>query len=187
MANLTRGAIKAALLKLLNERPLSQITVKDIVSECGINRNTFYYHYQGIPELIKEIVDDEAEAIIKNYPAMESLEDCLETIVRTAMDKKRALLHIYNSTSRDVYEQYLWSTCGNVVGIYLDTVLNGRRLPADDRDLIHRYYTCIAFGCVSYWLASNMRDEVLPDLHRIAELRQGALEEMISRSLGEEK
>ena len=83
MANLTRGVIKAALLKLLNDRPLSQITVKDIVLECGINRNTFYYHDQGIPELIKEIVDDEAEAIIKNYLAMESLEDCLETIVRT--------------------------------------------------------------------------------------------------------
>ena len=60
MANLTRNAIKAALIKLLDERPLTQITVKDIVTACGINRNTFYYHYQGIPELIAEIVNDDA-------------------------------------------------------------------------------------------------------------------------------
>ena len=185
MASFTRRAIKAAMEKLLNERPLSQITVKDIVAACGINRNTFYYHYQGIPELIKEMVDDEADAIIKSYPTLESLEDCLETVVRTAMSKKRAILHIYNSASRDVYEQYLWSTCGHVVSVYMDTVLNGRRLPEDDWKIIHRYYTCVAFGCISHWMASGMRDSVLPDLRRITELRLGSLEEMTARSLGE--
>ena len=112
MENLTRSAIKAALAKLLDERPLAQITVKDIVSACGVNRNTFYYHYQGVPELIEEMVDDEAEAIIHSYPTLESLEDCLETIVKAAMGKKRAILHIYNSASRDIYEQYLWRTTG---------------------------------------------------------------------------
>ena len=185
MKDLTRAAIKAAMEKLLDQRPLSQITVKDIVSACGINRNTFYYHYQGIPELIAEIVNDDADAVIKSYPTLESLEDCLETVIRSAMDKKRAIFHIYNSASRDVYERYLWSTCGHVVGAYLDTVLNGRQLPATDRDLIHRYYTCIAYGCISYWLDSNMRDEVLEDIHRITELRRGSMEEMIARSLGE--
>ena len=187
MASFTRRAIKAAMEKLLNERPLSQITVKDIVAACGINRNTFYYHYQGIPELIKEMVDDEADAIIKSYPTLESLEDCLETVVRTAMSKKRAILHIYNSASRDVYERYLWDTCGRAVGLYLDTVLNGRQLPGDDRDIIHRYYTCVAFGCISWWLNTKMTEDVLSDIHRIAGLRQGSLEEMIARSLGEEQ
>ena len=183
MVSMTRAAIKSALIQLLNERPLAQITVKDIVSLCGINRNTFYYHYQGIPELLAEIVNDDAEAIIKNYPTLDSMEQCLETIVRTAMSKKRAILHIYNSASRDVYEQYLWSSCGRVVEVYMNTVLNGQQLPEGDRSLIHRYYTCIAFGCISHWLSSNMRDEVLPDLHRITALRQGSLEEMIERSL----
>lgn len=185
MKDLTRAAIKAAMEKLLDQRPLSQITVKDIASACGINRNTFYYHYQGIPELIREMVDDEAEAIIKSYPTLESLEDCLEAIVRAAMGRKRAILHSYNSANRDLYERYMWSTCGHVVEVYMETVLNGRQLPATDRDLIHRYYTCVAFGCISHWLASNMRDEVLPDLHRVTALRMDSLEEMIARSLGE--
>ena len=111
MANQTRSAIKAALDQLLSDRPLTKITVKDIVTACGINRNTFYYHYQSIPELIEEMISDEAEAIIHSYPALESLEDCLEAIVIAAMDKKRSLLHIYNSASRDIYEQYLWRPC----------------------------------------------------------------------------
>ncbi len=185
MASLTRSAIKAAMAKLLNERPLAHITVKDIVTECGINRNTFYYHYQGIPELIAEMVDDEAESIIQSHPTLETLEDCLETIIKTAISKKRAILHIYNSASRDTYEQYLWYVCDHVVGVYLDTILNGRQLPGDDRTLIQQHYTCFAFGCTSRWLDSGMKEEILPALRRIGQLQGGFAEGMIARSLGE--
>ena len=55
MPNFTKAAIKQAFIQLLDERPLKQITVKDIVEQCGINRNSFYYHYQDIPSLIQEI------------------------------------------------------------------------------------------------------------------------------------
>ena len=40
---------------------------QDIVEKCGINRNSFYYHYQDLPALIEEIIKEEAEAIIRKY------------------------------------------------------------------------------------------------------------------------
>ena len=57
MPNFTEKAIKVSFMKLLNAQPLNQISVRDIVEECGINRNSFYYHYQDIPALIEEIVE----------------------------------------------------------------------------------------------------------------------------------
>ena len=45
MANFTKKAIKDTFISLLKTKPFNQITVKDIVDECGVNRNTFYYHY----------------------------------------------------------------------------------------------------------------------------------------------
>ena len=45
MANFTKKAIQESFLRLLMERPLSQITVKDVVADCGVNRNTFYYYF----------------------------------------------------------------------------------------------------------------------------------------------
>ena len=55
MANFTKQAIRTSFMKLLNEKPLGKISVRDIVEDCGINRNSFYYHYQDIPALISEI------------------------------------------------------------------------------------------------------------------------------------
>ena len=40
MAQFTKKAIVEAFLKLLNEKPLDKITVKEIVDNCGINPNT---------------------------------------------------------------------------------------------------------------------------------------------------
>ena len=58
MSNLMKQAIKTSFLKLLDERPLTRITVLDIAADCGINRNSFYYHYHDIPALIEEIIRD---------------------------------------------------------------------------------------------------------------------------------
>ena len=53
MAGFAKKAIRDSFIKLLNERPLSQITVRDIVDACGVNRNTFYYYFQDIPQLVE--------------------------------------------------------------------------------------------------------------------------------------
>ena len=65
MTSLTEKAIKESLLGLLEEKGLSEITVKDIVSSCGVNRNTFYYHFRDIPSLLEKIIEDDAEKIIE--------------------------------------------------------------------------------------------------------------------------
>ena len=80
MISSTRRAIMDSLLKLLDERPLSKISVKDIVVECGISRNTFYYHFQDLPDLIEAMVREEADRIMQEYADIRSLEQCLEFI-----------------------------------------------------------------------------------------------------------
>ena len=54
MANFTKKAIKDTFISLLKTKPFNQITVKDIVDECGVNRNTFYYHYEDINDLLEQ-------------------------------------------------------------------------------------------------------------------------------------
>ena len=56
MPPFAKREIKNSFIKLLTERPISQITVKDIVEDCGVNRNSFYYHFQDIPSLLEEII-----------------------------------------------------------------------------------------------------------------------------------
>lgn len=183
MASFTKMAIKAAFLKLLNERPLSQITVKDIVEVCGINRNSFYYHFQDIPSLIEEIVTEEADRIIAEYPTIDSIETCLTAVLDFARKNRRAILHIYNSVNRAMFEQYLWKVCKYAVGTYGNGVFCGKPIKAADRDLILRFYECECFGMVIAWMNDGLKENYDESIHRLCELKKGTLEEMVERSL----
>lgn len=46
MSQVTKRALEASLKNLLLKKPLNKITINDIAEDCGINRMTFYYHFQ---------------------------------------------------------------------------------------------------------------------------------------------
>ena len=181
MANFTRNAIKDSFLKLLNERPLSQITVKDIVSDCGVNRNTFYYYFTDIPKLLEDIIDEDAERIIQEFPTIAMIEDCLDAMIGFALKQKRAVLHIYNSVNRDIYEQYLWKVCEHTVKTYLDTVFGSKKIAESDYYIVSYSCECVLFGIVSGWLNKGMKDDIQDFFKRIYELSKEAIEEIIRR------
>lgn len=51
----TTKSIKQALFRLLEEKPLSKITVTELCREAGVNRATFYLHYTDIYDLLDKI------------------------------------------------------------------------------------------------------------------------------------
>ncbi len=54
----TKRAIKNALMHLLNDRDINDITISDIAAQADINRKTFYNYYSGVHEVIDEMEDD---------------------------------------------------------------------------------------------------------------------------------
>ncbi|MCR5722945.1 MAG: TetR/AcrR family transcriptional regulator [Lachnospiraceae bacterium] len=182
MANFTKKAIKESFVKLLNEKPLSKISVKDIVEECGINRNSFYYHFQDIPALLEEIITEQAEELINNYPEIDSLEKGMEVATDFAIKNKMAVYHIYNSVNRDMYEQYTMRLCRHVVTRYLEVAFKDADVSQDDKDVAVRLISSSLFGLIYDWLNSGMNEERPADIKRVCELCKGIPELIIERS-----
>ncbi len=178
MSNLTEKAIKASAMKLLNEKPLNQITVKDIVEDCGINRNSFYYHFRDLPSLIEEMILEQAEVLIAQYPSISSLEECLDAAVSFAMNNRRAAMHIYNSVSRDIYEQYLWQVCEHVVTVYVDSVIPEEAIDDFDREVIIGFYKCACFGQILDWQRGGMKSDIKKRFLRMLEIRKDTIGEI---------
>ena len=179
MAGFTEKAIKASFMKLLNEKPLKQISVRDIVDGCGVNRNTFYYHFQDIPSLIGSIIKDDADRIMKENPRFTSIEECLNTAIVFSLENQRAILHIYRSVNRDIFEQYQWRVCDYVVTSYFDEILKDRNVSDKDRKVLITYGTCLCFGVIIGWLENDLSEDINKLIHRLCILKQGELDRMI--------
>lgn len=181
MAGFTRKAIRDTFVQLLNEKPLNQITVKDIVETCGVNRNTFYYYYQDIPHLLQTTIQEETERIMKEHPTVGSLEECIRAAIAFAMENRRAALHIYRSVNRDIYEQYLWQTCRYVVTTYYDGIMEGRNIREEDRSLLVEEAMCFCVGFILSWMESGMTGDIEARFQRLCEIKQGEMQRVLAR------
>ena len=178
-----REAVKAAFLRLLEERPLREITVKDIVQSCGVNRNTFYYHFRDIPALLEELITDQANRIIAAQGPALSLADCLETAARFALERRQAVLHINQSAHRDLFELCLMDVCRRVVEDYAAAAIGSVPIPPEDRAVIIRFYQCECFGQVMAWLNDGMRYDIGKQFRRLCYLGEGMTERMLRRAM----
>ena len=179
---ITKRAICSAFEELLEEKSLGKITVKDISSRCGITRNTFYYHYQDILDLLEDICQDSVDHIIEQYPSINSIDECADAIAEYVLSKKRSVMHIYNSNNRSSYVNSLWKVCDHVITTYADTAFTGSSLSETDRALLIQYYKCSAYGIVIGWIRTGMKADDIAGIRRILRLQEGLPELVLANA-----
>ena len=63
----TKKLIANSLKKAMKVKPLSKITVSELIRDCGINRNTFYYHFDDIYDLLHWMLENELIDKVKKF------------------------------------------------------------------------------------------------------------------------
>ncbi len=181
--NHTRRLIREAFIKMLNEKPLNKITVTAIGNECDINRNTFYYHYTDIYEILSEIFETELQRVIDEYNDTLSWEESFIFAAKFALENKKAIYHVYNSMQREELEDYIYNISGNVMVRYVEKV--GIDIPAskEDVELIASFYQCALTEMVLRWISTGMKEDHNLVIKRIGQLFDGNIEESLYRSV----
>ena len=184
--NRTKDAIVDAFGELLTERPLNKITVKDIVDRCGINRNTFYYHFEGIPSLMEQTVKYMTDQIIQAHSKFGSPMDCIAPFVQYCTDHKKAILHIYRSVQREVFLTYLDRAAMYTVSQYVEATTAGlfsSESQTKEKKLLIRYYKCTLVGSLLDWLDAGMEYDLMAAAESRCELFAGSGKQALLKCL----
>ncbi|RKJ75102.1 TetR family transcriptional regulator [Butyricicoccus sp. 1XD8-22] len=169
----TRGAIIQAFNQLLDEKPISKITVKDIVGRCGINRNTFYYHFADIPELVDQIMEDMANQLVQNHFQPGQPIECIRPVVQYGLRNKNKLLHIYRYVSRETSIAYLNRIVLCIMQNYFDDLITDCSVSAENVTDLTKFYKCAFVGLLLDWLDGNMKDDMMALAQRLCILLHG--------------
>lgn len=110
MSLLTKNAISNAFLELSSKKSIDKITVKDIVGVCGITRQTFYYHFQDIMDVIEWSLQQKMEELLRKSLEAESMLDAIRILVSTVEDYPEILNKLMNSRKREPTEGLLLDT-----------------------------------------------------------------------------
>ena len=161
MPPFAKREIKNSFIKLLTERPISQITVKDIVEDCGVNRNSFYYHFQDIPSLLEEIIVEMTAKVIENLPEESTFEEKVTAALQEINLNKRMIYHIYGSSNREFYEKQLMKICEHVTRTYIRSREYSERVDSKDLEFVISYLKCELFGQLIDWLNHDMSYDIV--------------------------
>lgn len=180
----TKKIIQEEFIKILNERPLNKITVKDIASACDINRNTFYYYYTDIYAILSEIFQTELQIVIDEYNDTLSWEESFIVATKFSLQNKTAIYHVYNSMQKEELEDYLFNVSGNIMSRYVEKVSDGISASSGDKKLIASFYQCALTEMVLRWIASGMKEDPDTIIRRIRRLFDGHIALSLKRSAG---
>ena len=161
------GDMKAKIADTLNEilkhKDLDKITVKELVDVCKISRQSFYYHFQDIMDVVEWYQNQALRQSIEQSLEAPTYQEAIRGVVHEAFQNKELILQLMASQRRKEMEILFLKA----MRTYLQELLRGRGLDISgslaDLDTALSFYSC---GLVGMMLMSL--EQKNPDADELA-------------------
>lgn len=177
---LTKKALGNSLKQLMEKSPLNKITVQDIVDNCHLNRQTFYYHFESVLDLIEWIYKTEIVESISEYKSYDSWREAYLKILTYIYDNKKFCLNTYKYLSRDYLDFIMYTiTYEYIIGV-VKGVLCNLAVNEEDKELIANFYTLAFIGLLIQWLREGMKEKPEEIVSKLSKL-EGNFDKVLKR------
>jgi AcrR family transcriptional regulator len=156
----TRMALRDSLMELLEEKPVSRITVRELCERADVNRTTFYAHYDSPAGLLAQVEDETLAWANEKITGMLGRSDRRETIsdmeeIFTYLIENSSHMKVLLSERGDVgFQKKLFEL------IYLSCDLTSPRAAKGKDDELREYYLVFAvsgsIGLIQQWLKDGL-------------------------------
>ena len=160
-----------ALLCLLEKKDIEFITVKEICKKAGVNRSTFYLHYENIYELLAETIEKLNKDFLSSFnhiPAIEKIKNGTreDLIFLTPEYLKPYLIFIKNNKKifKIIHKKpQLFNVDTTFQKMYkevFEPVLNRFSITKSQKIYIFEYYTKGVVAIIMKWLELDCADDI---------------------------
>ncbi len=150
----TKRALADSLKKTMKSKPFSKITVSEIIEDCGVNRKTFYYHFEDIYALLKWMFDEEAVEVVKDFDLLIHYEEAIRFVMNYVEENDYIISCAYDSIGRDEMKRFFFADFVGVVTTVIDEAADKMHLHTDPefRDYAAKFYTEAIAGMLLDWV-----------------------------------
>ncbi len=156
MSRGTKEALAAALKQMMKIKPIDRITVKDLVELCGVNRQTFYYHFDDVYDLLEWVFEEDANRVLPQKVVFERWQEDVLCFMRYLQENASFALNVYNSNSRVYMLRYLEEKMAACIRSFAVIVSEGMNIDRQDFEFVVQFYAKCAIGFIAQWLDLGM-------------------------------
>lgn len=170
MSKFTKTAIMQSFVKLLDSTQFDKITVKDIVDDCGVNRNTFYYNFEDIYAVVDELLSEEVARVLEKQRTCNSWKEGLYYGAEFVLNNKKAVYHLYHSVKKDQLERYFQRVVYDAAAEVVRREAEGMRCTEADIAFVAGFYGDAVIGLIRRWLDSGMKGDLEAMIRKLSAL-----------------
>lgn len=154
MPNTMKYALAQSLKKLLSIRKLDKITVKDIVEDCGVNRQTFYYYFRDIYDLLEWNFHDATERLLRSGFDHGSWRSGVEAVTGYLQENQTLVWNAYRSISHEAVSDFLKRTLQPYILAAVQEEAKGLEWEPrqENIDFVADIFTLTAAGIIMEWI-----------------------------------
>ena len=176
MPNRTKEMLAESLMKLLARRTLDKITIQDIVDDCGYNRQTFYYHFHDIYDLIDWIFAAQTQELIEKCRACGSLDVGVEAVIAYMRENRRLILNILRSVNGEKLLDNLYRSAQSIALSALENHPGVQELSTEYRELVAEAFKYALAGLLIDWMRAGIPEDLVNKVRTMKAVYIGALE-----------
>ena len=181
MSQITKRALEQSLKNLLLKKPLNKITISDIAEDCGINRMTFYYHFQDIYDLVEWSCLEDARKALEEKKTHDTWQQGFIQIFKAVQENKPFIMNVYHCVDREQVEKYLKPLTDNLLMGVIDEESVDMKVREEDKKFIARVYSYSFIGLMLDWIKDDMKETPEKIVHRFALVIQDSLKMALDR------
>ncbi|WP_400238866.1 TetR/AcrR family transcriptional regulator C-terminal domain-containing protein [Methanomethylophilus alvi] len=157
MSDLTKQALIASFKKLLETEPFDKITISDITNDCGLSRQTFYYHFRDIFDMIRWIYNSESLNEIGDRGRYGTWQDKIRELFDYTLNNKSLILGTFNSKCRNDLVGYYMDVSIRKISDIVEMKSDGD-IAEKDKKFIASVYAYAFVGIMVDWISDGMKE-----------------------------
>lgn len=164
MAIDTKRMIAEKLFEILEHKKIDHVTVKYLVEYCHISRQTFYYHFQDIMDVLEWGLQQALEHDLERTLAAEFPREAIGIFVGQTLRRREAVQMLLNSQRRAEFERMLLDGMRTFLRELFRRKNPNPQLPVADVEMMLDFYVCGIAGLLMLHCGrQDVSEEVLVD------------------------
>ena len=148
----TKRAMADALKKLMTQKPLDKITIQELMEQCGMKRQNFYYHFEDIYDLLRWMFQEEAVSLLEQREGALLWQEGLLQLFRYLQENRKVCLCALKSLGRDYVKRFFRENIYDIIYRSVEQMEEKLGGSENDAEMLTHFYVISLAATVESWL-----------------------------------
>lgn len=151
----TKIILANSLRDLIKKKPVDKIKIREIVEECDLNRQTFYYHFQDMYALIEWMYRYDGEQIMGQSFNGTNIIETTKAFLDYVEEHREEIICVLDSKAQSYFSNFLSTGIGICCDIVIDNYTKDKRISKEYKNFLSKYYTSAILGVALDWIKTG--------------------------------